>query len=200
MQKTQIYKGIDLLEKILEFVAMTPETNLWTLNSLIDNQPRLIRLKQINSLLNAFFSEKNETIQSILSGKFLETQNIELFSELTNFIIKFVKSKSNFEIEDDEIYVDDLQMVYCELMQYKKVLRNLLTFNSGWLEASSVTAKFSICLTNSITENLINKYPALNETLEMLVNPKKLSFTEMQLINEYNFPTDDLYEIDIENW
>jgi hypothetical protein len=61
MEKSKTYNGIDLLDKILEFVTMTPNEREWNYKSLNSNQPRQIRLKQINSLLKAFSltSDKN---------------------------------------------------------------------------------------------------------------------------------------------
>ncbi|MGZ3834290.1 MAG: hypothetical protein ACXVB0_12255, partial [Mucilaginibacter sp.] len=78
----------------------------------------------------------------------------------------------------------------------KRQIRNLLTFNSGWLEASSTTSLFSIFLTNSISNNLIGKYDELDKALELFINPKSLIFTEEELIAKFNFPTEDLSSID----
>jgi hypothetical protein len=91
-------------------------------------------------------------------------------------------------------------MPFQQLITYKKELRRLLEFNSGWVEASSMTSRFSIYLTNSITNNLKDKYSELDKALELFVNPRKLSFTEEELITRYNFPTDNLNEVDMENW
>lgn len=217
MQQTKTYKGIDLLEMIFEFCEMTPDSKLWTENALQKNQPRLIRLKQIGSLINAFFydnttanfiekakkifsNNKNETIHTILSGDFLKKQDIRDFSELIELMKVIVKANEKLEREEREIHIGNLIMPYQQLINYKKELRRLLTYNSGWLEASSMTSKFSIYLTNSISNNLIDKYSELDRALELFVNPKKLSFTEEELIAKYSFPKDNLHEIDMENW
>ena len=217
MQQIKTYKGIDLLDKIFEFCEMTPDTKLWTINALQGNQPRQIRLKQINALINAFFPEntatnliertkklfsdsKNDTIHTILSGDYLNKQNINDFSELVDLIKSTVRTKENFESEEREIHIGHLIMPYQQLIKYKKELRRLLTFNSGWLEASSMTSRFSIYLTNSISNNLTDKYSDLDKALELFINPKNLSFTEAELIAKHHFPTDDLHEIDVDNW
>ena len=217
MKEPKIYRGIDLLDMIFEFVEMTPNSDLWTLNAQKGNQPRLIRLKQINSLLSAFFQtnkpngfldkakqlfldNKNETIQTILSGDFLNRQNITEFTEIIKFIRLIVNEKENSEIEDREIHIMELKMTFQQLIKYKEQLRKLLTFNSGWLEASSITSRFSIYLTDSISKNLRDKYSELDKALEILINPKNFTFTESELIDNYNFPKDDLNEIDMENW
>jgi hypothetical protein len=216
-QHMREYKGIDLLDKIFEFDEMTPDTKLWTLDALQGNQPRLIRLKQINSLINAFFqtrtptnfiekakkifsTDKSETIHTILSGDFLKEKSISDFSELVKYMETTVKAHEKFEDEKREITVGHLIMPFQQLVKYKKEVRRLLTFNSGWLEASSMTSRFSIYLTNSISSNLTGKYSELDKALELFINPKQLSFTEDQLIAKFNFPTDNLKEIDMDNW
>lgn len=51
---TKTYSAIDLLDKVLEFIEMTPNSNEWNLQSLKSNLPRQIRFRQIEALLNAF--------------------------------------------------------------------------------------------------------------------------------------------------
>lgn len=217
MTEPKIYKGIDFLDKILDFVEMTPNSNLWTLSAQKGNQPRVIRLKQINSLINAFFQtnkpngfidkamqlfseNKNETIQTLLSGDFLIRQNIIEFSELIKFITTLVNEKEKSDRDEKEIHIRQLTMLYQQLIEYRKHIRKLLTFNSGWLEVSSVTSRFSIYLTDSISYNLKDKCTNLDKALELFINPKNLSFTEKELIEKYNFPKEDLHEIDMDNW
>ena len=216
MQETKTYKGIDLLDKIFEFTEMTPNANQWTVSALKTNLPRQIRLKQIHSLIKAFFppnlpnnfidktkqlfsDTKIETIQTILFGEFLLRKNTEEFTELLKFIVKTVEEE-NFKRDERKILNRDLIMPYQQLLKYKRQLRNLITFNSGWQEGSSITSRFSIYLTNSISMNLVDKYSELDKALELFINPKNLSFTEKELIEKYNFPKDNLYEIDMDNW
>ena len=59
-------KAIDLLNKVLEFIEMTPNSKEWVLTALLKNPPRYIRLQQIESLTKAFLS--NDKKQG-LSGK-----------------------------------------------------------------------------------------------------------------------------------
>jgi hypothetical protein len=54
-------------------------------------------------------------------------------------------------------------------------------------------------LTNSISSNLKDKYNDLDRTLELFINPKELLFTEKELVEKFNFPTEDLHQIDMDN-
>lgn len=206
MTLTKIYDGNSLLDMIFEFIEMTPDSALWTIKSLENNKPRLIRLKQINALIKALypikgiFSGKGETIHTIMSGDFLKKKDITMFSELIAFMTTMVAENEKRFFDDKIIHIEQLQMPYLKLFEYKKQLRGLLTFNSGWIEASSIESRFIIHLTNSVTNKTIDTYAAIDEALELFINPKKLTFTQEELINKYNFPTEDLKQIDFDNW
>ena len=110
METLKIFNGVTLIDKILEFVAMTPNESEWNYKSLSGNKPRLIRLKRINSLLKAFSLTTNKNIfekasnyinpdvkadiKSILSGDFIKNRNIEEYHELIDFGNSFFKTKT----------------------------------------------------------------------------------------------------------
>ncbi|WP_445452932.1 hypothetical protein [Flavobacterium sp. 25HG05S-40] len=211
MQKTKSYNGIDLLEKILEFIEMVPDYKQTTLNSINENKPRLIRLKRIESLVSAFFPEnQSESLKSklkemfsskkidldfILSGDFIEKRDVQEYLELINQV--------KYEIQNfgsDEIDIADLKNVFIAFVEYKKCIRKILGFNSGWLSVSRKTSMFTIRVTDSISSNLAGKYDKIDEALEILINPKRKSFTEIELISKFNFPKENLEEIDSDNW
>jgi hypothetical protein len=217
MTETKTYKGLDLLEKIFEFTAMTPDANQWNISSLKSNSPRQIRLRQIQSLIQAFFQQEtkanlidktitlfqgdknNLTISSILSGDFIKNRSVEDYAELIEFMQEIVKQKEGDIQEERTMHVMRLVMPYQHLVRYKRQLVELFTFNSGWLEASSYTSRFSIYLTDAITQNLEGKYSAIDRALELFINPKELAFTEEELVAKYKFPTESFREIDMDN-
>ena len=86
------------------------------------------------------------------------------------------------------------------MINYKIKLREIIDFNSGWLEVSSAFSIFHIKLTNSIGSNLINKYDDLDRVIDLFINPEKLHFTEQELIEKFNFPPEDLSQIDMDNY
>ena len=217
MTENKTYKGLDLLEKIFEFTAMTPDANQWNVSSLKSNPPRQIRLRQIQSLINAFFEQETKanlidktialfqgdknslTISSILSGDFIKNRSVEDYTELIDLMKDIVTQKEGDIREERPMHVMRLVMPYQSLVRYKRQLVELLTFNSGWLEASSYTSRFSIYLTDEITRNLERKYSVLDKALELYINPKGLAFSEEELIAKYKFPTENLREIDMDN-
>jgi len=216
MTQSKTYKGLDLLDKIFEFTAMTPEVNQWNVSSLEGNPPRQIRLKQINSLMKVFLGQKSHknlfektkalisgatnttTVQSVLSGDFIKNRQIEDYAELVSLMTQIVTERQGGISKDQCMHVMKLIMPYQNLVRYKRKLVELLTFNSGWLEASSITSWFSIYLTDSVTSNLQGKYTVLDWALELFINPQGLVFTEEELITKFNFPTENLRDIDMD--
>lgn len=214
METTNTYNGLSLLNKILEFIAMTPNADEWNYKALNYNKPRQVRLQQIHSLLKAFSlivdksmfqkttnyfnPDLKPEIQSILNGDFIQHRKIEEFSELTDFAKRFLQGHNhNF---DSPIRLHELAFIYPKMIDYKIKLREIIDFNSGWIEASSAFSIFHILLTNSISSNLNDKHQDLDHVLELFINPKKHFFTEKELVEKFGYPTEDLYDIDMDNY
>jgi hypothetical protein len=209
------YNAVDLLNKILEFEVMTPSKGEWSLEALKSNPPRQIRLRQIISLINAFLTtlpninyiakeislplnNPKLLIESFLAGDFIQQKRIEDYASTIKFMKDFVK-KTYFHYRESSI-VDllDLAFIFPELVDYKRRLQKILTFNEGWIEANSTAAQFSIQITSSISRHLESGCSDLDKALELLINPKGLYFTRGELINRFNFPSENLSEIDLD--
>ncbi|GGH82741.1 hypothetical protein HNQ91_005883 [Filimonas zeae] len=214
METIEIFKGITVIDKILEFVALTPDEKHWNYKALGDNMPRLIRLKQINSLLHAFSLTANRNIlgkatnylnpdlradiNPILGGDFITNRSLDTYHELADFVKCFLQERNSGM--DRDIRVMELRFIYPKMINYKIKLREIIGFNSGWMEASMPFALFHILLTDSISANLKDKYGDLDHVLELIINPAGLAFTEKELIEKFNYPKDDLHQLDLENY
>lgn len=217
MEQNRTFKAIDLLDMILDFIEMTPDEREWNLRSLDNNKSRYIRLQRIQSLLKAFNlldsnrniiaktknwfnGDSREQINSVLSGEFMEKREINDYRELLDFAQRFMLERGYpIDLFMPVNHVNSLEFIYPKMVQYKQKLRELIRFNFGWLEASGLFSNFHIILTNSISSNLVDKYDDLDSVLEMFLNPYKLTFREDELVSKYDYPTDDLRAIDIEN-
>lgn len=62
----------------------------------------------------------------------------------------------------------------------------------------SIPASFTIHITDSISNNLTNKYKDLDKALELIINPNELIFTKEELIVRFNYPIDNLVDVDYE--
>ena len=215
MEQTKTYTGIDLLNKIFEFIEVTPDPGKWNLKSLKDNPPRYIRLQQIEALLSAFFEKKEPTgflektktfftgsfkatIETILSGEFIKERTTENYAELIAFMKNTIEEKEPTKDTTIDINVAKLVTPFKQLAKYKRQAMYLLTLNSGWLEAGSFTSRFSIYLTNSVSSTLADKFATLDKALELFINPQHLSFTEEELKAKFGFPLNKPTDIDMD--
>ncbi len=203
----------DLLDKTIEFTSLVPDASLWKESSLRDQPPYLLRFRQIQSLIKAFFnrkapanfmqkakalftSEPSVTIQSLLSGTFIPIRDIEEYNSTTEFIKAAVKEKEAMVDMQASISLDKLILVYQYLMSYKKSLSALLLFNTDPLKEGSIASRFTDYITNSITDQVRGRYNDLDKALELLINPHQDTFTEEQLRSEFNYPRQDLHEVE----
>ena len=213
MTKLITYNAADLLNKVLDFTEMTPNSKDWNINSLSGNPPRLIRFLQIESLFQAFFrdykkhdlsaqsksnafAEGNKSIQFILSGEFIKRRTIKDYKILIRYIEDQSKVFADINNKYVEMRFDDIIFLYSTLLDYKKKLREILKYNSRYIEAGSPAARFAIYIANSISNELVPKVAEIDIILDMLLNPKDDIFTQGELITNYGFPPDDLDEVD----
>ena len=206
-QNTKTYSAIDLLDKILEFTSLTPDPNQWNFEDLESNPPRHIRLQQIDSLIKALFGNDKKhnlpetlqlTIQSILSGDIIKTRTIKDYETAIRFILEYVENAKGTVNEKRETNLSELVFVFRDLLEYKRLLRKMMTYHSNWIEASTIPLRFSIYLTKSISENLAGKYDDLDKILGLFIDPQGLSFKEEELITRYYYPTENLLDVDID--
>jgi hypothetical protein len=212
MNASRSYKGIDLMEKVIEFAKMTPNPALWKEGLLKESPPRYIRLRQINALIHAIFTQKPKTffgkakhlfatsrmptVKTLLSGAFIKGRDVSAYEEFIALMKATVREKEGRLGETGEFDHKQLITVYQRLLQYKKQLMDLLLFNADEPTPSPIGLRYTVYLTNAVSDNFEGKYAMLDEALTLLLDPCKLSFSEEELQTEYNYPKEDLEEVD----
>ncbi len=198
----------DLIELVFKFVAMVPNRNDWNEKSLIYNEPRLIRFKRIISLLHAFGIAQPNTEVASLNTSVNKTKNcIESFLSgdfiLNREFIEYPNVKSLIENEVplrfDKFNAYNVQSFYRHLMNYRMTIEETLQYNSSIMEASGLGVRASIRLTSELNKELLIKLEKIEIFLFEIINPENLNFDQDILINKFNFPKEDLFEIDIDN-
>lgn len=197
----------NLLEKIFEFTAMTPDEKEWDVAKLQSNKPRQVRLQRIEAMLTAFGLYESNTnqlgrnnsslakaISSLLSGDFVNSLHKSAIAEID----AYVTTQLNNPYFDCELYGDELQFIYRHLIKYKKQLYKLERFNSGWFEGGGKLGNYAYSLTSTITANLEGKTKELDYLLELIINPNRYSFTEQELIDKFGYPDVDLLDLDLD--
>lgn len=196
--------GITLIDKVLEFTSMAPDPSSWTFEEQQPNASRFLRLLQIECLLNLFFpgfykpQELQYGIESILYGGFIRGRKSEDYKNLFHKMDKVIlKSKYDFK-KEREWTVHELVFNYNTLLDYKRVLKRLLTFNHGTAEIS-YHYLYAYIKANSITDKI--NFKGIDEFLSNVIDPAKRTFSTATLMKEYNYPSDyDVYHIDDDNW
>jgi hypothetical protein len=191
---------------------MTPNPKLWKEGLLQESPPRYVRLRQINALTNALFNKKqnnflgkaksllmlNRTpaIKALLSGSFIKSRNIRDYESIIALIKTTVRDKEGQLGETGEINHKHLIDAYQGLMRYKKQLIDLLHFNDGESTSGPIGLRFTVYVTNEVSSAIEGKYKRLDEALGLLIDPNSLTFTEEELQVDYNYPKEDIQEVD----
>ena len=197
------YTAVDLLKKVIEFTNMTPNPEEWTFEKQVDNDPRFVRLQQIQALIWAFIPELlcskgiRENIESFYSGEFIQTRQIEDYGRLLDNMDKTISKSSFYDAPKEKIDLNDLQDNYRDLLNYYLKLNNLLSHNKGMMEIS-YPYFFPYLVTNSISDSMGPKLRKLRSIITLLIDPFKQRFTEAKLVKEFDFPKEDLFEIDLD--
>lgn len=195
----------DFFELYQTFREMVPDSTEWNAKSLRDNEPRFYRLLALESLMKAFNIgtdlERDFLYQGFLKNRSIEDfepilQDMELFRKNDEFEQNRNKDQSSMEKSADRY-----EMLIQNFMNFSFEVRSLLRFNSGWLEAGSIDARYSI----HKTQNLLNKIDLkelnhIEEMLGKLLDPRQQTFTKHQLILNYDYPDVDLHKIDFDYW
>lgn len=205
-----------LLQKIIEFVAMTPDKKDWHYEAIRHNPPREVRYRQIEALMKAFlldddgqdlalitrsrFREGHDTIiAAFLSGNFINVRSEETYAQLWEQMMQYVAKEENGLSETRGPSTDQLAFIFPKMMDYRQQLYDVMTFNSGWLEAGFASARYSIYLTDAINKNLEGKEQELDQALYMFIDPRQRSYTMEELVQKFNYPTENLHDIDMDH-
>ena len=209
----------DLLYTILEFISMVPNSNEWKEKSLEYNEPRLIRFKRIKSLLTAFeLPHMDGQKYSMGSFRPLNKKVIEANKDY-NIIISFLKGdfiqytemieypNVNKMIEKENEYtptrvleLNDIVAFYRHLMKYRIEIDNTLRFNNKFMEVGGLGFRTAFFLTSETNNRIFMEVDKIDRLLFEIINPLNIDIHQNLLVEEFDFPVDDLERIDLENW
>ncbi len=201
MNNSYKYTAVDLLNAVIEFTGMTPNAEDWSFKVQKLNDPRFIRLQRIMSLFGAFVPEtlakdERESIEKFYSGDFIQTREIEEYGKLIDLMHDTI-SKSDFGIGSRrEIYLDHLEFNYRDLLHFYTRMKKL-SYNGGIMEIS-YPYFFSYIVTKSISDSMSQKVKELEAFLSLFIDPYQISYTLSELIKDYEYPEEDLFEIDLD--
>jgi len=154
----------DLLLGFLDLRSLTPNFNNWTEELLSDNPPRLIRLRQLVALFQAFGVPWDP--QPFVEGKFIQSEYHRYESLLSKLSAEFLEETTH------SIWTDRNQLpkFFATLFDYRMCIEGALSFSNLILTASGLfkLAYGKICELNRIIQNNIAN---IDDTLAALISP-----------------------------
>lgn len=195
--------AITLLDKALEFESMTSDRTAWKHEKLKDDQPRFVRLQQIIVLLKLFtpetFNDQNiaSSVDNLFNGDFIYQRDITIYADLFKTMDEEITSAKHFLNQQNEWDESLLQHNFSDLIDFKRKVNEVLEHNDGIMEAS-YPYLYSIMLTSEISKKLNIK--KMDKFLSLVIDPHKNCYEKDRLIREFNYPEDDVYDLDLEYW
>ncbi|GEM_PF-1967543 len=201
--KPTTYRAIDFLLKFYDLKGLSPDVARWQLSSFADNPPRYHRLRELQALMRAFGLKGHPSEFSALH--LVENRDIMDFQPILEDIKGYVRDsaheKSNTSKDfkrlarTKEFYVMLLQ----SFLRFSEEVRKLLEFNDGWQETSSIAGRYTIDKTSRLLKGIRLKELEEIETLICsLIDPCHRVYTKSELVENYDFPEEDLADIDLD--
>ena len=203
MKNFPTFTAHNLLYKVIEFTNMTPDSAEWSFEKQQENPPRLVRLQQIQAMMEAFVpglaSSKDigQSINDFYSGVFIIHQPLEKYASLVGDIENTIAESKFSNARKKEINAIHLQRNYRDLMDYYRKLKAILSHNNRYLEIS-YPYLFPYIVTEDMSPAIDSKALTISHLLTAFIDPEKQKYREDELIYHYNYPTGDLFDLDLD--
>lgn len=194
--------ALTLIDKALELKAIAPDKSKWTLAAQNDNLPRLVRLRQLNVLLQIFTPEIFDTndigsgIVKLISGQFILQRQVSVYTTLFKLMDRVITSANRHPPNmRDKWTVHELEHNYLDIIKFKITINQLLKHNNGIMEIS-YPFFYPVILTDKISNQLDTTQ--IDEFLRLVIDPLDKTISKEKLILDHNYPTEDVYDIDLD--
>jgi len=193
------YTAKDIVKVYSELKDLTPDVNDWTAVEFQNSKPRLIRLNQLVALKKAFKIAGNW--DDFEKGKFIKNTPVESYSNLKENIIAFKNTSSWHNQNFDDLNYSDVIKTYRLFIEFIAIELKLRNLSSTYSMTYSIGQRYGYEKTKAYF-NLANnkKINSMIDDLSIILDPLRLSFSENELVSKYNFPIDDLADVDLESW
>lgn len=183
----------DLTDKVVYFISIVNEEN-WNIESLDVNSPLYIRLQQIEAMITAFCGA-GISLKSFVNGNFIEGRPIQQYTGLAEEMNDYLE----LFVEDYCLNTKGVRLLMAELMNYKQRLYAAFGFlRPGTVICHSVYCDYMDVLITRHTPCLRDIMVEVDEMIEKVVQPKRISYSLQELIDDYNYPENDLDPVDIQ--
>jgi hypothetical protein len=180
----------DLLIRFLELQTMTPNYDEWAEESLSDNPPRLIRLRQLTAIFQAFGIPWDP--RSFVRGTFIQPDLHPYHPLLSRLSTESENGLMNYDWTDHKV----LRIFFEILIDYRIHVESVRSYpHRIWTPSGVIRVAYNkICELSGIVENNIE---TIDGILTAVISPKMAAFSMEQMMRDYGYPDDNLEEIDI---
>ncbi len=192
--------AITLIYNILDLERLLPNIDDWELEKQKGNPPRYVRLQQIDALFKVFtpsYYKDGDIVTGVwnfMEGQFILSRGINEYNKVIKVMDKEINaSDRSFEKEVWDLY--HIQHNYRDLLRFKKSISQVKSHNSGMMEMS-YPYFYSYLASNKILDKI--NCDEIDKFLSLVIDPLGRSFTVEELIRDYNYPKDNLGDIDFD--
>lgn len=183
-----------LLEDYLELKSLLPNIENWKEDILLSNPPRYYRLLRIKACMLSLNIE-SEDFHQFASGRWCRNASQELIENIELILTEPFQLKYEEYLEDDKVFSG--KYLFSMLLQLREALYKFPSIRSGILAVSGhfLTPIFMI---EHLQQKTLSEQLALDEAIQLMLNPNEIRFNENQMIKSYGFPDVNIQDIDLE--
>lgn len=190
----ETYTAKDALDLYLEFEAMQPDRRTWTDGRLQDNPPRFYRFKRLQAFFEAF---ELGDIREFAEGTFILKRKIRDYASLIKRMKSELKTITKFR-KGEEITLHEIAFLFARLLAYRKRWDDVTGFSSG-LMACSAKYRYAFYKIDQVNSQIRDSTSPINDILTFIMSPEKKNIGKEELVERFDYPDVDLFDIDIEH-
>lgn len=183
-----------LLEDYLELKSLVPNIENWKEDLLLSNPPRYYRLLRIKACMLSLTIEA-EDFRQFASGRWFRNASPELIDTIEQVLKETYCLDYQKYLDEDKVFSG--RYMFSMLLQLREALYKLTSIRSGILAASGhfLTPIFMI---EHLQQKTLTEQLALDEAIQLMLNPNEIRFNENQMITSFGFPDVNIQDIDLE--
>ncbi len=148
--------------------------------------------------------EQMSELEYFESGEFLNDRpyldNMELVLKIEQFALKNI----SLGLKDQKGRNLALAWLFNDLMNFRKEVYKVANPWGGFLEGFEIGLYYGKCQAENLKQVIRENLGEIDETLSLLIDPKKKEYILEDLVNDFGYPDVDLKEMDreweMENW
>lgn len=183
-----------LLEDYLELKSLVPNIENWKEDLLLSNPPRYYRLLRIKACMFSLTIEA-EDFRQFASGRWFRNASPEIIDTIEQVLKETYCLDYQKYLDEDKVFSG--RYMFSMLLQLREALYKLTSIRSSILAASGhfLTPIFMI---EHLQQKTLSEQLALDEAIQLMLNPNEIRFNYNQMITSFGFPDVNIQDIDLE--